>query len=76
MILHTLDLGLGLSAGVGGLLVSYRAATCSGGGLDQLVADPEPQQLPFDVDITAGPGVVAALRCEIDNPSLMTANTA
>ena len=34
-------------------------AVSAGGGLDQIVADPEPAQIAVDVDVAAGPGVVA-----------------
>lgn len=60
LILDTLCCGLGLSAGAEGAFVSYLAAAGAGGGFDQFVADPEPQQFAVDVDITAGAGVMAA----------------
>lgn len=41
-------------------VVAYLAGAVAGGGFDQVVADPEPQQLAIDVDIAAGPGVVAS----------------
>src|SRR6202021_1628226 len=50
---------LGGCAGAHGPFDSYLAVGASGGGFDQLIADPEPQQLTVDVDIAAGAGVVA-----------------
>ena len=40
----------------------YRAGAGSGGGLDEIVADPEPQQIPSTWDIAVGPGMVTAQR--------------
>ncbi|CPW10177.1 Uncharacterised protein [Mycobacteroides abscessus] len=47
---------------VGRLLVSYRAAAGFGGDFDQIVTDPEPQQLSVDMDIATRSGPVPAHR--------------
>jgi hypothetical protein len=67
LILDTLGGVLDLPAGAEGPLVSYLAGAVAPGGLDQFVADVEPQQVSVDVHIAARPG---------DKPSLITANTA
>ncbi|GAA4539616.1 hypothetical protein GCM10023161_19410 [Mycobacterium paraffinicum] len=50
---------LGVCAGAQGPFVSYLSVAGAGGGFDELVVDPKPQQLTIDVDIAAGAGVVA-----------------
>jgi hypothetical protein len=49
-------LWLGLVAGAGGSFVSYLAATGAGGGLDEFVADPEPQEVAVDATARVGEG--------------------
>ena len=51
---------LALGGGAQGLFVSYLAAAGAGGGFDELVPDPKPQQVPVDVHIAARSGVVPA----------------
>src|ERR1700739_1723006 len=70
-MLDTLGWWLGLSAAAEGPFVSYLATAGACSGLDQLVANPEPQQLTIDMHIAAGPGVVGAdadfLPCHADH---------
>jgi hypothetical protein len=53
LILDTLGYGLGPCAGACGPFVSYLAGAGACGGLDQIVADPEPEQVAVDVNVAA-----------------------
>ena len=59
LILDTLCCVLGACAGVHGPFDSYLTRGPAGCGFNEVVADPEPQQLTIDVDIAALSGVVA-----------------